>query len=608
MDNGNNSVRSVSEVADYISTSFWGSGQSFPFALGADRVLTVNLEGLPQSSQQIALWGLDAWTTVTGITFERVTGSAQITFDDEQPGAFAGARVSNGSVTQADVNVSQGWVGTYGTEFNSYSTMTYIHEIGHALGLGHPGDYSDGANYQTDRDYANDSWQMSVLSYFSQRDNTFIDATYALVATPMLADIGAIQSLYGDVALRTGNTIYGDGSTAGGTYDRISEARAAGTLGDEVAWAILDDGGYDILDVSSSAANQIVDLRPEAISSVYGITGNLAIERGSIIEEIRTGSGDDLIIGSTNNDRLLGNAGNDEIYLGQGDDFVGGGTGNDLIRAESGANTIYGGAGSDTISGGTGNDTIYAGGNSRNEVQGSDGNDLIYGGSSNDLLAGGTGNDSIYGGVGADTIYLGFGDDVVGGGTGSDLIVAGAGNNEIYGSLGDDTVYGGDGADMINGGEGADLLAGGAGNDSIYGSVGADTIYLGMGDDFAGGGADADQIFAGAGNNEIYGGVGDDTITAGVGRDVSNGGAGADVFVFTTAASAGIGASRDIITDFEVGVDKIDLSAMGLTFGPTGMVDYIPGFVVGDVDSDGTNDFAIQMFGAPALSVDDFIL
>ncbi|MBN7787226.1 hypothetical protein JYP51_20035 [Ponticoccus gilvus] len=406
------------------------------------------------------------------------------------------------------------------------------------------------------------------------------------------------------------------------------------------ASTLLGDAGDNLLTAGGSQ-NHYLDGRDGDDMLETG-DGQDTLLGGDGNDEIRGFGGNDFIGGGAGNDTIDGGNNSDTIYGGLGDDLLQGGYGADLIYGSAGNNTITTSSaehgivngGTDTVVGGEGDDTVYGGWSEATQIFGNGGNDVINGSVGTDFIGGGEGNDTLLGNGGNDTIYLGLGDDLAGGGDGNDLIFGGAGSNAIYGGLGNDTVQGGSGADYIAGGgsgqnillgndgsdtiqagSGADLLAGGAGNDFVYGGDGNNTIYLGLGDDFTGGGAGNDLIVAGAGTNRIYGGTGDDTIVSGTGRDVITAGPGADVFVFTSAAAAGIGAGRDVITDFELGVDKIDLSALGLSFAAGGFtasgggeVGYIPGFVVGDVDGDGSNDFAIEISGAPALTVDDFIL
>ncbi|MCX7568015.1 hypothetical protein OS189_16860 [Sulfitobacter sp. F26169L] len=69
-----------------------------------------------------------------------------------------------------------------------------------------------------------------------------------------------------------------------------------------------------------------------------------------------------------------------------------------------------------------------------------------------------------------------------------------------------------------------------------------------------------DMIRGGAGNDRLRGGAGDDVIDAGTGKDRLEGGTGADVFVFTADGTA------DRIDDFQIGIDRIDLSQWGMLY------------------------------------------
>ena len=139
----------------------------------------------------------------------------------------------------------KGWLNAYGTEINSYSFQTYIHEIGHALGLRHGGNYNGSATYGVHNHYLNDSWQATVMSYFSQTENTYINASYAYVITPMVADIIAVQDLYGTPTnIRTGATVYGNNSNAGGYLETFFDSNQT------AAMTVYDNGGTDLFDFS----------------------------------------------------------------------------------------------------------------------------------------------------------------------------------------------------------------------------------------------------------------------------------------------------------------------------------------------------------------------
>ncbi len=313
-----------------------------------------------------------------------MTGSAEITFDDDQPDAFSNSSFSGSAIISSTVNVSLAWLSSYGTTVDSYSFQTYIHEIGHALGLGHAGNYNGSASYVTTgggaghNQYLNDSWQASIMSYMNQSENTFINATYAYAyayayaVTPVIADILAIQSLYGitNANQRTGNTTYGDNSTAGGYLDTLAG------LTNAMAITVLDDGGTDTFDFGSATQNQNIDMRAEMVSDIYGATGNLVIARGTVIENAIGGSGSDTIIGNDAANVITGGGGGDTLTGGAGSDvFVFG------FGANNSSDTVtdYTFGSTNVATGEIAGDVIYFGGVSGVTVSQS-GSDLVVNG------------------------------------------------------------------------------------------------------------------------------------------------------------------------------------------------------------------------------------
>ena len=67
------------------------------------------------------------------------------------------------------------------------------------------------------------------------------------------------------------------------------------TTEDPITLTLYDNGGMDTLDLRTDSTGQRVDLRPEGISDVYGLTGNLVIARDTLIENLVAGSGNDTI-------------------------------------------------------------------------------------------------------------------------------------------------------------------------------------------------------------------------------------------------------------------------------------------------------------------------
>jgi cysteinyl-tRNA synthetase, unknown class len=122
--------------------------------------------------------------------------------------------------------------------------------------------------------------------------------------------------------------------------------------------------------------------------------------------------------------------------------------------------------------------------------------------------------------------------------------------DRLFGADGDDTIKGLGGDDYLVGGRGADRIEAGDDWDMVYGEWGNDSISGGNGNDMLWGNDDNDTLSGDAGNDRLCGDRGDDVLT---------GGAGKDIFVYENFDPRTLG--RDTITDFEAGVDKIELRA-----------------------------------------------
>lgn len=530
------STSAVNAIAAQLTTGYWqANGQDMAkFAARPGTILNADLTGLTAEGAALAQMALDIWSQTTGLLFNTAPtdgATIHLSFDDDQTGAFASRSVSGNTINSASINVGAGWLASYGTGVNSYSMQTYIHEIGHALGLDHAGNYNGSASFARDARFALDSWQLSTMSYFSQAANRNVDASFAYVLTPMLADLAAMQKLYGtSTRVGTGATTYGVGSDAGPLHAAIGTLMASGTLATPIAFTVIDKNGIDTFNFSTDLANQAVNLTPGSVSSIYGLRGNLLIEAKTVIENVRAGHGNDQIRGNDAANALYGNAGNDTLEGGKGNDTLDGGEGGDALIGGLGNDSLLGGAGEDWLAGGLGDDKLYGG----------DGYDTLKGEFGSDQLYGGAGGDSLDGGDGADKLYGGDDGDILNGGLGNDLIHGDAGIDQISGGAGQDTLYGGDDLDFINGEDGHDKIYGGTGDDQIYGGGGNDTafgdagwdqLYGGDGNDSLLGGDGWDILDGGAGNDMLYGGNDDDHLFGGAGNNTLGGGAGSDVLI-----------------------------------------------------------------------------
>ena len=350
---------SVTQIADYLANGYWNdTGRSArKFDVSAGGTLTYSVAGLEAAGIWFVEKALEAWSAVTGINFVRTTGTADIAFQDHEAGAFNRSYTSGNDIVLSEVNVDPSWYAGEEYDLHSYSYQTYVHEIGHALGLGHGGNYNGSASFPGGAHYANDSWQMSVMSYFSQTENSNVDADLAFLLTPMIADITAIQSMYGKPTnVNDGDTTWGFGSNADGPASSFASL-AGGSIG--VAMTVVDSGGIDMFDFSQTSQTQTIDLRQGRISDVLGYKGNMIVAKGTLIENAKGGSGKDKIVGNGKSNHLEGGDGNDLLNGVRGTDFLYGGSGSDVLKGGKGRDRLYGSDGDDVLKGGTGRDRFY---------------------------------------------------------------------------------------------------------------------------------------------------------------------------------------------------------------------------------------------------------
>ncbi|MCB1341336.1 MAG: hypothetical protein KDK24_09770 [Pseudooceanicola sp.] len=264
--------------------------------------------------------------------------------------------------------------------------------------------------------------------------------------------------------------------------------------------------------------------------------------------------------GTAGDDVMLGLGGNDKINGGAGADYIKGGKGDDTLNGGDKADVLEGEEGDDILDGGKGNDQVY-GGAGADRINGGDNDDELFGNDGNDIMNGGRGHDTMQGGEGAD-MMIGDG--------GNDTMYGNAGRNKMKGGGGNDSIFGGDDAETLGGQAGNDVLDGGKGNDKLFGGAGFDTLRGGDGDDLLKGDAGDDNLNSGGGNDREYGGAGRDRLFDSDGNDKMWGGADADTFVFLDTDFG-----KDVIKDFEFGVDVLDMGMTARAMEFNGMGDIV---------------------------------
>ena len=480
--------------------------------------------GLNTTQQNAVSDALQQWENVANVTFSLVTESSSNVGDFRF--AFSSYVTSDAwgwSMLPHSTwaNSADVWLNTsiyYEKDWGpgSYNFEALMHEIGHGLGLKHPGNYN-GANGSEEGPFlpeATDNRLYTIMSYNDYRywywDKKLNDWVGVSASTPMILDIQAIQYIYGtNNTYETGDNVYSFSKTT------------------PFYQTIWDAGGNDTMDISNFSTDCTINLNPGLYSSlmftesspdesIYTGQNNLGIAYGCLIENAIGGSGNDTVLGNSLDNQLVGGGGNDNINGGSGNDEISGGLGTDsaiyygnrsnytVIRTLTGYTVIdnYGLEGSDNLSN---IEQIVFLDNTMYFINGTDQAEKIVGTSDDDDISAFAGKDNISALNGDDTIDGGLGDDSMTGGLGDDTYYVDSIKDKVSekASQGNDTVIStstyvlakeienltlagiasinATGNNLINiiiGNESNNIISGGLGNDSLTGDDGADVFLF----------------------------------------------------------------------------------------------------------------------------------
>ncbi len=318
---------------------------SFPTLLAQMGYTETGFEAMNAAQQTAVRAIFQMYQSYTGLTFTEVTESSTVhgtlRFAEEDTAGTAYGYYPSSAIQGGDI-----WLNH--TDYNTplkgtYAYATFMHEIGHALGLDHG---QDGlAALPTDHD----SLEYSVMTYRSFVGADLYGYTASQGSFPqtlMLDDIAALQYMYGaNYTTNAGNTIYTWNATTGEMS--INGTGQGASTTNKIFMTLWDGSGNDTYDFSNYTTNLTVDLSPGGwtttssaqlaslgyghyargnIANAYLYNGNVA----SLIENANGGSGNDTITGNQANNILRGNGGNDTLAGGLGNDTIIGGEGSDI--------------------------------------------------------------------------------------------------------------------------------------------------------------------------------------------------------------------------------------------------------------------------------------
>lgn len=330
---------------------------------------TRGFQAMNDTAKQAVRDALAYAATVANVTFTEVESGGNIQFgtnnQQHKSGGYAytpnSRDASVASVYMANDAYPQDTT-TWAPGTSAWAAL--VHEIGHALGLKHPGDYNAGGG-KTPGPYlpkAEDTTAFSLMSYNTPSDGTVAATTDIGGGRYSLSMHGVQASGYQMVDIKALQYMYGRSQTAAET-DAQTYAFADGDADKgEFYKTISNSNSASVIDASGETRSNVIDLRAGHLSSIglhdayaslatpfntaakwkaavhsaakptYTGANNLGIAAGSHIDNAKGGSAADTIVGNDDATNTIdAGGGNDTIYLGKANSTVQGGAGTDTV-------------------------------------------------------------------------------------------------------------------------------------------------------------------------------------------------------------------------------------------------------------------------------------
>jgi len=323
-------------ISDYGSVSSYGNSE-----------LSSGFSELNLAQKGAARDAFDMISSFTQLNFTEVTdndGSAILRLAESSVPSTAWAYYPHASSAGGDAWFNgSGWYDN--PVLGTYAHHTFMHEIGHALGLKHGHDASGYGKLDTEHDQMAYSL-MTYKSYEGASGSHYTNEYYGYAQSFMAYDIAALQALYGaNWEYESGDTLYTFSQYTGEMS--INGTGIGAPASNRIFRTIWDGGGEDTIDLSNYNNNVVADLNSGG-SLDFSATQRVQLGGGiysdanvylavSIANQIDAGGGNDAIYGLGGDDFIFGGGGKDTIIGGPEDDILNGGAGRDKLKGSAGA-------------------------------------------------------------------------------------------------------------------------------------------------------------------------------------------------------------------------------------------------------------------------------